>query len=59
MSLFSGVMSSFDTWVEGHEFLPIYQYTLNDNQNLVGNSANYSQSNSSYFTGKTIHPVAQ
>ena len=55
----SGVMSSFDTWVEGHEFLPIYQYTLNDNQNLVGNSANYSQSNSSYFTGKTIHPVAQ
>jgi len=45
--------------VEGHEFLPIYQGTLNDNPNLVGNSANKSTSNASYFSGKgwTVHPV--
>ena len=51
--------SSYDTYVEGHEFLPIYQGTLNDNPNLVGNSANKSTSNASYFSGKgwTVHPV--
>ena len=51
--------SSFDTYVQGHEFLPIFQTTLNDNPNLRGNSANYSTSNSDYFTGKgwTVHPV--
>ncbi|MBO4659456.1 MAG: RagB/SusD family nutrient uptake outer membrane protein [Prevotella sp.] len=51
--------SSYDTYVQGHEFLPIYQGTLNDNPNLVGNSANYSTDNSSYFSEKgwTIHPV--
>ena len=51
--------SSFDTYVQGHEFLPIFQTTLNDNPNLRGNSANYSTSNSEYFTGKgwTVHPV--
>ena len=51
--------SSYDTYVQGHEFLPIFQTTLNDNPNLRGNSANYSTSNSDYFTGNgwTVHPV--
>ena len=51
--------SSFDTFVDGHEYLPLYQGTLNDNPNLVGNSANNSTSNASYFTSKgwTVHPV--
>ena len=51
--------SSFDTFVDGHEYLPIYQGTLNDNPNLVGNSANNSTSNASYFSSKgwTVHPV--
>ena len=51
--------SSFDTYVQGHEFLPIYQGTLNANPNLVGNSANRSSNNASYFSGNgwTVHPV--
>ena len=51
--------SSYDTYVQGHEFLPIYQGTLNDNPNLVGNSANNSTDNSDYFREKgwTVHPV--
>ena len=51
--------SSYDNWIQGHEFFPIYQGTLNDNPNLVGNSANNSSSNADYFTsnGWTIHPV--
>ena len=51
--------SSFDNWIQGHEFFPIYQGTLNDNPNLVGNSANNSSSNADYFSGKgwTVHPV--
>ncbi len=51
--------SSYDSWLNGHEFLPIYQGTLNDNPNLVGNSANNTSSNAEYFSSKgwTIHPV--
>ena len=51
--------SSYDSWIQGHEFLPIYQGTLNDNPNLVGNSANNSTSNAGYFSSKgwAIHPV--
>jgi len=51
--------SSFDTFVPGHEYLPIYQNNLNVNPNLVGNSANNNSDNSTYFTknGWTIHPV--
>ena len=51
--------SSYDSWVEGHEFLPIYQGTLNNNPNLQGNSANFSLSNANYFTSKgwSVHPV--
>ena len=54
-----GYKTSYDSWIQGHEFFPIYQGTLNDNPNLVGNSANYSSSNASYFSSKgwTIHPV--
>ena len=53
------VISSFDDYNAGHEFLPIFQNDLNDNLNLVGNSANYNKDNSSYFSknGWTIHPV--
>ena len=55
----SELKSSYDTWIQGHEFFPIYQGTLNDNPNLVGNSANNSSSNASYFSSKgwNIHPV--
>lgn len=53
--------SSYDNWLPGHEFLPIFQSTLNDNSNLVGNSANNGTSNASYFQSKnwTIHPVVK
>lgn len=55
----SGTKSSFDTYVRGREFLPIYQGTLNANPNLTGNSANKGSSNASYFSDKgwKIHPV--
>ena len=55
------VKSSFDTYKPGHEFLPIFQNTLNDNPNLKGNSANNNTNNSSWFKGKgwTIHPVVK
>ena len=56
-----GVLSSYDTFLPGHEFFPIYQTTLNNNANLVGNSANNNTDNSGYFSQKgwTIHPVAE
>ncbi len=51
--------SSYDTYLPGHEFLPIVQTLTNKNPNLVGNSANNSTDNSSYFSenGWTIRPV--
>lgn len=54
--------SSYDTYLLGHEFLPIYQGTLNANSNLVGNSANSGAANSEtkeYFQSKgwTVRPV--
>jgi len=51
--------SSYDSYEKGHEFLPIYQGTLNDNPNLKGNSANEGTDNSAYFFGKgwSVHPV--
>lgn len=51
--------SSFDTYVDGHEFLPIVQTLTNKNPNLKGNSANNSTSNKLYFDEKgwTVHPV--
>ena len=55
----SEVKSSYDTYVPGHEFLPIYQGLLNDNPNLAGNSANTNTDNSTDFFGRgwTVHPV--
>lgn len=55
----AAVICPFDTYVKGHEFLPISQNTLNNNPNLVGNSANNSTDNSTYFKEKgwTVHPV--
>ena len=52
----SELKSSYDTWIQGHEFLPIYQGTLNDNPNLEGNSANSSTSNADKLYGP-VHPV--
>ena len=55
----SGVECSFSTYLDGHEYYPIWQTTLNNNPNLVGNSANETIDNSFYFSQKewTIHPV--
>ena len=55
----SEVKSSYDTYVPGHEFLPIFQGLLNDNPNLTGNSANTNTDNSTDFFGRgwTVHPV--
>ena len=55
----SELKSSFDTYIQGHEFLPIFVGTLNDNPNLDENSANSSTSNGFYFSqsGWTVHPV--
>ena len=58
----SELKSSYDSWKPGHEFFPIYQGTLNDNPNLVGNSANNNSDNSDYFLnvkGWTVHPVVE
>ncbi len=51
--------SSFDTYITGHEFLPIVQTLTNKNPNLGGNSANNSSDNSVYFKEKgwTVRPV--
>ena len=55
----SELKCSFDTYVQGHEFIPIVQTLMNSNPNLVGNSTNNSESNKSYFEQKgwTVHPV--
>lgn len=53
------VKCSYDTYVSGHEFLPIVETLTNKNPNLKGNSANNSTDNSEYFktNGWTVHPV--
>jgi len=55
----SELKSTYDTFLPGHEFLPIVQQLMNNNPNLDGNSANYSTDNSTYFSGKgwTVRPV--
>ena len=55
----SELKSSFDTYITGHEFLPIVQTLTNKNPNLDGNSANNSSDNSVYFSEKgwTVRPV--
>ena len=51
--------STYDSFNDGHEFLPIYQGTLNANPNLRGNSANKGINNANYFSSKgwSVHPV--
>jgi len=51
--------SSFQYWRTGHEYFPIAQSTMNDNPNVVGNSANNNTDNSEWYkaNGWTIHPV--
>ena len=51
--------SSFDTYIQGHEFVPVYQDLITKNPNLVGNSANNSSDNAEYFNGNgwKVHPV--
>ena len=53
------VKSSYDTYLPGHEFLPIFQTLLNNNPNLKGNSANDGIDNSTDFFGRgwKVHPV--
>ncbi len=55
----SELKSSYDSYSPGHEFLPIFQGLLNENNKLSGNSANYDTDNSADFSarGWTIHPV--
>lgn len=55
----SELKSSYDSYLPGHEFLPIYQGTLNNNPNLKGNSANEGTDNSADFTarGWKVRPV--
>ena len=51
--------SSYDAYVPGHEFLPVYQGLLNANPNLSGNSANNNTDNTANHKEKgwPIHPV--
>jgi hypothetical protein len=52
--------SSYDYYYKGHEYLPIYQSTLNANPHLVGNSANKNEDNGPAFKAKwPIHPVVE
>ena len=55
----SELKSTYDTYLPGHEFLPIVQRLLNNNPNLKGNSANYSTDNSTFFNsnGWKVRPV--
>ena len=51
--------STDPSYLPGHEFLPIYQGTLNANPNLQGNSANNNTDNSADFfaRGRKVRPV--
>ena len=52
--------SSFKYYYKGHEYLPIFQSTLNANPNLVGNSANNNEDNGPAFKAKwTVRPVVK
>lgn len=54
---------SMDNYIPGHEYFPIYQNTLDQNKNLVGNSANSEteKDNSGDFQshGYKVHPVVK
>lgn len=50
--------SSFRYYYEGHEYLPIFQGTLNANPKLEGNSANLNEDNGPAFLAKwSVRPV--
>jgi len=52
--------SSFQYYYKGHEYLPIFQSTLNANPNLVGNSANKNEDNGPAFLAKwSVRPVVK
>lgn len=53
--------SGFDTYLPGHEYLPISQGYMNKNPNLLGNSANNNTDNSTYFFGNgwKVRPVVK
>jgi hypothetical protein len=53
--------SSFLYFRRGHEYFPILQATLDDNPNLVGNSANTNKDNGPAFLKKygPVHPVVK
>ncbi|MCU4163493.1 RagB/SusD family nutrient uptake outer membrane protein [Carboxylicivirga caseinilyticus] len=51
--------SSYDTYITGHEYFPVWQTNLDTNPNLVGNSANKNSDNSTVFfeKGYAVRPV--
>ena len=52
--------SSFQYYFPGHEYLPIFQSTLNANPNLVGNSANNNEDNGPAFLAKwSVRPIVE
>jgi starch-binding outer membrane protein, SusD/RagB family len=52
--------SSFKYYSKGHEYFPILQASLDDNPNLVGNSANNNVDNGPAFLAKwNVHPVVK
>ncbi|MGE4287075.1 MAG: RagB/SusD family nutrient uptake outer membrane protein [Salinivirgaceae bacterium] len=52
--------SSFQYYYPGHEYIPIFQSTLNANPNLVGNSANKNEDNGPAFLAKwSVRPVIE
>ena len=52
--------SSFKYYYKGHEYFPIFQGNINDNQKLKpGNSANQNLDNAPAFLAKwSVHPIA-
>jgi starch-binding outer membrane protein, SusD/RagB family len=52
--------SSFKYYFKGHEYLPIFQGTFNDNPNIKGNSANNNEDNGPAFLAKwSVRPVVE
>ncbi len=51
--------SSYDSYIVGHEYFPVWQTNLDTNPNLDGNSANKNKDNSDAFfeKGYTVRPV--
>lgn len=60
LTLETASASSFQYYYKGHEYLPIFQSTLNANPNLEGNSANYNEDNGPAFLEKwAVRPVVK